>query len=333
MTITHLNRKQEFDILKGLLIVCVVMGHTDTGIPFIDVFWFHMPAFFMITGFLTRSWLSPIDIFHAIKIKDKFILSRLAKYLIPYFTYCFVFYLIFHTEPALKNIVRVFYAGSNNVTIYSFPYWYINALFIGILAMGVCTTWEKKYQYGVIVIIWIFLHTGVIHLLPVPLPWGIDNALGAVVYLYIGYIANMYIHEIKSLKRLKLLFLFVPALFIFVNFDYSINYQINMKSMIYNYLFLDLVVPISFTYLLYNVSCILKHIPVFNAILICLGNASMTIYFTHAAILWIMRDTYSDFIRISTGLIVGIILHRLFSYIRILQILFLGKFSAFKINI
>lgn len=50
MSADSIVRKPEFDILKGLLIVTVVMGHTSFKIPLIDVYWFHMPAFFMITG-------------------------------------------------------------------------------------------------------------------------------------------------------------------------------------------------------------------------------------------------------------------------------------------
>lgn len=323
MTIAHLNRKQEFDILKGLLIVCVVMGHTATGIPFTDVFWFHMPAFFMITGFLTRSWLSPIDIFHAIKIKDKFILSRLAKYLIPYFTYCFVFYLIFHTEPVLKNIVRVFYAGSNNVTIYSFPYWYINALFIGILMMGICVTWKKMYQYGFIAVIWIFLHTGLIHLLPVPLPWGIDNALGSVVFLYIGYLAK----DIQY-KKWHLLFLLLPFIFIVLNEYTNLNYKINMMGMVYEHFMLDIIVPLSFTYLFYRLSCFITRMPLICTITAYLGQASITIYFVHAAILWIIRDNFDDSIRIMAALAIGCAFHGLFEYFRITRIMFLGNMKT-----
>lgn len=320
MTISHLKRRQEFDILKGLLIICVVMGHTAMGIPFVDVFWFHMPAFFMITGFLTRTWLSPADIFHAIKIKDKSIFSRVAKYLIPYFTYCFVFYLIFHTESVLKNLVRVLYAGSNNITVYSFPYWYINALFIGILMMGMCVTWKKMYQYGFIAVIWIFLHTGVIHLLPVPLPWGIDNALGSVVFLYIGYLAKDIAY-----KKWNLLFLLVPFMFVMLNKYTDLNYKINMMGMVYEHFILDIIVPLSFTYLLYRFSFLLKRIPLICNITAYLGHASITIYFIHAAILWIMRDNCDDSARIIVALAIGCTLHRLFEYFRITRIIFLGN--------
>lgn len=131
-----IKRKIEFDILKGILIITVVLGHTSAEIPYVNVFWFHMPAFFMITGYLTRKWLKPGELVIAIKNKDISILKKIGKYLLPYFSYSIVLFLIFRPESILKNIVRVIYAGANNTTAYSYPFWYINALFIGTLIMG-----------------------------------------------------------------------------------------------------------------------------------------------------------------------------------------------------
>ena len=50
MSAEWIGRQPAVDSLKGLLIVTVGMGHTSFKIPLIDVYWFHMPAFFMITG-------------------------------------------------------------------------------------------------------------------------------------------------------------------------------------------------------------------------------------------------------------------------------------------
>ena len=59
-------RKVEFDILKGILIIFVVIGHTNLKIPYFDIFWFHMPAFFMVSGYLTKKWLTPKELISAI---------------------------------------------------------------------------------------------------------------------------------------------------------------------------------------------------------------------------------------------------------------------------
>lgn len=51
------KRIREIDILKGILILFVVIGHY----PFINqsikqiIFWFHMPLFFIISGYFYKN--------------------------------------------------------------------------------------------------------------------------------------------------------------------------------------------------------------------------------------------------------------------------------------
>ena len=49
-----MGRNIELDILKGIMIIFVVIGHTSIKIPFFDIYWFHMPAFFLISGYLAK---------------------------------------------------------------------------------------------------------------------------------------------------------------------------------------------------------------------------------------------------------------------------------------
>lgn len=49
------ERNKQIDIVKGLLIILVIIGH----FPFLDqmapyIFWFHMPAFFMLSGMFIK---------------------------------------------------------------------------------------------------------------------------------------------------------------------------------------------------------------------------------------------------------------------------------------
>lgn len=113
-------RRIEFDILKGLMIICVVIGHTDATLPYINVFWFHMPAFFLISGYLTTDW----------RLDKKSWKKKIKKFVIPYITYSILLYIIFQPEPIIKNIARTLYAGRYNITMYSYPFWFINSLLI-----------------------------------------------------------------------------------------------------------------------------------------------------------------------------------------------------------
>lgn len=119
--------RQELDILKGILIICVVIGHTQgVDIPHIDVFWFHMPAFFLVSGLVNKNW--NID-------KNSFI-KRFFRQCVPYFVYCLVIWGLFHIEPLAKFLMRIAYGGSMNTTTFTYPFWFINALFITQIMYG-----------------------------------------------------------------------------------------------------------------------------------------------------------------------------------------------------
>lgn len=106
-----MERKIEFDILKCILIIFVITGHIGVNIGF-DVYWFHMPAFFMISGYLTQKFISLNDIKSLLinircheKKSTKNIFNKFKKFIIPYFTYCIIFYLIY-----LYNIRKTTYS-------------------------------------------------------------------------------------------------------------------------------------------------------------------------------------------------------------------------------
>lgn len=68
------NRKQWVDILKGILIIMVVLGHSYFEYSKY-IYWFHMPVFFMLSGY----------VFHVPKINTfEWIKNILIKHMIPF---------------------------------------------------------------------------------------------------------------------------------------------------------------------------------------------------------------------------------------------------------
>lgn len=80
-----MNRIKELDILRGLLIILMVVGHSyDTGMSHYHLFcWedyiylFHMPGFFLLSGMLIKQDYKLID-----RIKERF-----HRLIIPYIVY------------------------------------------------------------------------------------------------------------------------------------------------------------------------------------------------------------------------------------------------------
>lgn len=315
-------RRREIDILRGMMIICVVIGHCSIArhLP-VDVFWFHMPIFFMISGYLTKTpTQNPLT-------NKKYLTKKALRYVLPYFSYSIVLYCIFHPESILKNIVRTVYAGYNNITIYSFPFWFINTLFVGSIAFNFMLWQYGRYRKTNLVLalsmlfIFIVIHLDCIYPLPFPLPWGIDEMLGALVFMYIGYVYKGREH-IKSCYLLSIIAVVFSIYSCVCDYDYTLN----MENMEYNNLVLDLVVPCSFAMLFYGLSLAVRRIAVINKIFEEIGKASMTIFFTHASFFIFIGEEY-PLTRISVALLLGYLIHRLLMLNTYLRLFFIGEYE------
>ena len=316
-------RKTEIDILRGLMIICVLIGHCSFASHLkLDVFWFHMPVFFMISGYLIK-----IPLQNPFKNRE-YLKKKTVRYVLPYFSYSIVLYCIFHPESILKNLVRTLYAGYNNITIYSYPFWFINTLFVSSIGFSFLLWKNKKYKNSTLILsvittlLFIAIHSN-IYPLPFPLPWGLDQMLGALVFIYIGYIY-------RGKENSKSLYFILPLIavsFSILNLVYDYDYTLNMQKMEYNNFILDLIIPCSFAMLFYGLSLIIKNIPIGNKIFEEFGKASMTIFFTHAAIFCFIGNEY-PMIRIATALALGYLIHRLLLVNTYLRLFFIGEYGS-----
>lgn len=194
-----------------------------------------MPAFFMVFGYLTHTWNNEKPVLR----------KRILRLVVPYFSYCILLYILYHPDPLWKNVARVVLAGNLNITIYSFPFWFVNSLFVALCGYSYILTKVKGggKKSLIILIIYIVIHVPhIIGLKRFPLPWGIDNALRALVFIHIGNSFKNYAY-----KKWHKVFMLIPIAFIIANVMFGLNYKLNMSGMVYNDFFLDLIVPCSFT--------------------------------------------------------------------------------------
>lgn len=304
---------KEIDILKALLIICIVIGHCIT-IPYINVFWFHVPAFFILAGyFISEPETNPL-------INKKEWTKKIMRYVVPYFAYSISFYLIFRQEPVVKNLVRMLYAGYNNISLYSYPFWFINALFISNILFLCLLYWTKSSQDKktealrliICFLLYIIIHIPTIYPFKFILPWSVDQSLGAIIFIYVGYCLKN-----TTLQRYIIVFPIFTLLFVVLHAFYpEIDYNLNMCQMSYPDLVLDLLVPLSFTITLYYLSLGLKYIPYISKILCLIGASSFTIFFTHASViaLWPWQKS---FLLVLCCVVVGCLLHYIFNIYRV----------------
>lgn len=109
------NRIKLIDVLKGILIILVVYAHYKENTAHYIIFLFHMPLFFMISGFLlTRE-----------KAVSVSYISRKVKFLsLPYFCY-FVLEWLSKRDFSFVSFGRLLWGGRS---ISWGVYWYITCL-------------------------------------------------------------------------------------------------------------------------------------------------------------------------------------------------------------
>lgn len=314
------HRRIEFDILKGLLIILVVAGHALPSTSFVDrvIYWFHMPCFFMVSGyFMKQSHNNPF-------MDRDYLIHQVRRCIVPFFVWCFCLYLIFRPENPLKNLIRVLYAGHNNITIYSFPFWFINALFVSSIMLSFAEYVTKRNKWcmgGGALALWIICHT----LLPLscPLPWSIDQSVGAICFLWIGTLFRKMDYKFFYWH---LIFPLIAILFLFYNINNGMFYHLNMSAMQYDYFFLDIFVPCLFSFSLLLLSLALCRTKILAWALSHIGMASITIFFAHAALLYLQKNLgVNIYVQVFLAVILGMLIHRFFKQFKYTRMLFLGK--------
>ncbi len=225
------NRITWIDWAKALLIYLMVVGHC------FPVAWenqliyaFHMPAFFIISGYLYRphhwwktvkSFLIPIFFFSVVNL----IIYAIPKLIKGTFS----------TINLAERILLPYWGGDKVIqedqVIYCFPgVWFIIALLLCRLFMGdiKCFSWVTKYKYYVLGVLLLFLtlEPYTIHNNPF-LPYKFYRFIPSMPFVLFGYCMKDWF----DISKLSYPIVFFMA-FVFVGITY-----LNGYSNILNYLF------------------------------------------------------------------------------------------------
>lgn len=309
MNISRYNNS--IDFLKSILIILMVIGHSISSDIRLHryIFWFHMPAFFIVSGYLNNWGKYTLSEF----IKKKF-----NSYIIPYLSWSVLFYFIYIPENPIKNIVRVLYGGSINTLIYSYPYWFINCIYISVIIFKFL--YERlniKQITFIILFMWFLFHYLISYLSP--LPWSLEIMPFAIFYIYIGFLYKNIEH--KQFKYMYIICIITTICLFYIDSITDIKYEINMKSGILRHPILDIIYPSIITLSLY-LTCKYIKIRLFNTI----GNASMTIMFIHAPLINLVQKTFIPiYIYIPFIIFLSTGIHYILNKNRITQKLFIGK--------
>lgn len=134
------SRNIAIDIAKGLLILCVVIGHGTQNQSLSDfTYRFHMPLFLILSGCFLK------------KVEDvkAYAKMKAVRLLVPYLIYMTIDFLLFDHLHNLNRIIHYLYGGRfiNGV------YWYITSLYTALVVMAILLKKLNKKQLAVIGIV------------------------------------------------------------------------------------------------------------------------------------------------------------------------------------
>lgn len=137
MTVIN-NRVDWIDSLRGYVMFLVVLGHND-NLPEIITTWiysFHVPCFFIISGFFLNKWFYERAFFPKL-------ISLSKKLLVPYLLYGFILTCFLalkednYLEALMNFSISLFYGNGNH-----WPVWFISALFTAQLFFYFFKKWK-----------------------------------------------------------------------------------------------------------------------------------------------------------------------------------------------
>ncbi len=175
-----MNRNNSIDIAKGILIFLVVLGHAPEGSAALHkyIYWFHMPAFFIISGLFLRETFC---------LKEE-VKKKALRLLVPYAVFSLVLGTVDRHGNILKQAVGTLMGGNGNITSYTFPYYFLIVLFLATVLIYVA----RKYSSHV----WAWLTAGYVaahaqtwFVAPGVLgwiPWNADMALCVGLLILLG---------------------------------------------------------------------------------------------------------------------------------------------------
>lgn len=225
-----MQRYDEIDILKGIAITYVLLGHAIILYPINlhDIYWCHslfkfvsfahMPLFFLVSGFCCKS---------IIKTDYKeFLAKKVRRLIIPYIVFNFIDIFPRALLPQLINRPMELSDSIKRIIFYGGEFWFLYTLFAIFVIFPLIQKIIKSNKQWQIILGIIFLLLQFINI-KVKI-FRLDSIFHYILFFYIGYIIKFYfaslnIFYLKYIKNnLNILLLISLPLWIFISLiDYK----------------------------------------------------------------------------------------------------------------
>jgi len=329
-----MQRDTHIDIAKGIVIYTVVLGHLVTGIAKEGIFLFHMPFFFLVSGYFHKAYSD----------KLVFLKRKSISLLLPYATYLLIF-----KGPLLVNNLFEVAATPGKASLYAFllnlakmayggiflmgnvgVFWFISCLFLTQQLFNLIAL--RKVSNKKILVLSLTLYAIAIlaqYLPPLVYPWNLNVVLCSFLFYSLGAIWGGQILKNHSAWQVFLAAVITAVSVILLYYRYPIAFE--MKWSYYGWPVFSPLAALALTKLVGFCAYLINRQKILSAIAAFAGTASITIMFTHL----FFRDLFKSYghhpwVLSFTISFIGCCLHYLFTKNNILKAFLLGDRKAFS---
>lgn len=273
------KRIRYFDMAKGIGILCVIAGHMSAPSVCALVFTFHMPLFFLISGYFVSERME----------LKQYCYVRTKQLMLPYFFTGFLYTILMIPWDILYSIPenipwdiwnmasRTLYgAGSDGVNLPSGisaigAIWFLPALLCALIIVR----YAISVKYG-FVLIFISAIISYISSKYIWLPLSIQAGGVAVIFVYIGYLVK----QKGVLKgKINLPLFFAGIIVLIAEYEYGIS--VSVARNYYAYGLVSIVGAVLICYTILSISRMLEKNRVLKRILCFYGENSLIILCFH----------------------------------------------------
>ncbi len=274
------ERERDWDAVRGILIILVVMGHYQEDVVHDIIFLFHMPLYFMLAGYFCRD---------GERLTVAYVSKKVWRLLVPCVSY-FCVQNALERSFSVKNVLKFLWGGR----LLPGVYWYMTCLFLTLLLF----TWMREHFSARLVRVLALLggaaavlesHVAAhVPLLKRPgVPWDADVCLLALLYVAIGFYGREQLtkwmrsensrYDILACAAAVLLGAFCWVCYRMQRFSYAFD----MKIVHYRALVPAVVLPVLFGIVLLRAVRWACRIAMVSDVLTFLSRTSVPILFLH----------------------------------------------------
>ncbi|MCF6515747.1 acyltransferase family protein [Lactobacillus sp. S2-2] len=286
------------DIAKAVGIIAVVVGHALHPLRgddhqlintiYSSIYWWHMPLFFILSGF----FLKPLERnFESFK---HFIKKKVLPNIKDYFLYGIILVFLSHFlrseewSYTFKTLGKLVYGGrtlTDELTVF----WFINVLIITTVVVTLLISYVKDVRVQFFISIMMFTlgvsYKEIGFFKFEYMPWSLDRVLLTTFWMLLGYYLFKYYPAIKHKGIILMSGLSLYALFFVLKYQGILVFGLYIKSHKLHNTFLIFYASVLFCLTVFILSDkLLSKIPIISGMLAFLGKFTIPIMYFHKAV-------------------------------------------------